>query len=64
MIVFERMKEKIRQRQEEREQQIREEKNRLLSMSEKELLVEILQELKCIEDRIKDVETSISIYNN
>ncbi len=64
MFVFERMKEKIRQRQEEREQQIREEKNRLLSMSEKELLVEILQELKCIEDRIKDVETSISIYNN
>lgn len=64
MFVFERMKEKIRQRQEEREQQIIEEKNRLLSMSEKELLVEILQELKCIEDRIKDVETSISIYNN
>lgn len=30
MLMFERMKEKMRQRQEEREQQIREEKNRLL----------------------------------
>ena len=62
--MFERMKEKIRQRQEEREQQIREEKNRLLQLSEKELLVEILLELKRIEDRIDDVETSVRIYNN
>lgn len=64
MLMFERMKEKIRQRQEEREQQIREEKNRLLQLSEKELLVEILLELKRIEDRIDDVETSVRIYNN
>ncbi len=62
--MFERMKEKMRQRQEEREQQIREEKNRLLALSEKELLVEILLELKRIEDRIDDVETSVRIYNN
>ena len=55
MLMFERMKEKMRQRQEEREQQIREEKNRLLALSEKELLVEILLELKRIEDRIDDV---------
>ena len=64
MFMFERMKEKIHQRQEEREQQIREEKNRLLSLSEKELLVEILLELKRIGDRIDDVETSVRIYNN
>ena len=64
MLMFERMKEKMRQRQEEREQQIREEKNRLLALSEKELLVEILLELKRIEDRIDDVETSVRIYNN
>ncbi len=64
MFMFERMKEKIHQRQEEREQQIREEKNRLLSLSEKELLVEILLELKRIEDRIDDVETSVRIYGN
>lgn len=62
--MFERMKEKMRQRQEEREQQIREEKNRLLALSEKELLVEILLELKRIEDRIDDIETSVRIYNN
>ena len=62
--MFERMKEKMRQRQEEREQQIREEKNRLLALSEKELLVEVLLELKRIEDRIDDVETSVRIYNN
>lgn len=62
--MFERMKEKICQQQEEREQQIREEKNRLLSLSEKELLIEILLELKRIEDRIDDVETSVRIYNN
>lgn len=64
MFMLERMKEKIRRRQEEREQQIREERNRLLSLSEKELLVEILLELKRIEDRIDDVETSVRIYNN
>ena len=62
--MFERMKEISRQRQEEREQQIREEKNRLLSLSEKELLVEILMELKRIEERIDDVETSVRLYNN
>ena len=62
--MFERMKEKARQRQEERERQIREERNRLLSMSEKELLVEILLELKRVEDRIEDVETSVRIHSN
>ena len=56
--MFESMKERKRQRQEEREQLIREEKNRLLSLSEKELLVEILFELK----RIKALPCSI--YNS
>ena len=62
--MLEKIKEKIRQHQEEREQEIREEKNRLLLLSEKELLVEILLELKHIEDRIDDVETSVRLYNN
>lgn len=62
--MFERMKEKIREQQKEREQQIREEKNRLLALSEKELLVEILLELKHIEDKIDAVETSVRIYSN
>lgn len=62
--MFESMKERKSQRQEEREQQIREEKNRLLSLSEKELLVEILFELKRIENGIDDVERSIRIYSD
>ena len=62
--MFESMKERKRQRQEEREQQIREEKNRLLSLSEKELLIEILFELKRIENGIDDVERSIRIYSD
>ena len=62
--MFEKMKEKARQRQEEREQKIREEKNRLLALSEKELLVEILMELKNVEDRLDDVERTVRLYNN
>ena len=62
--MFERMKEKARQRQEEREQQIIAERNRLLSLSEKELLIEMLLELRRIEDRIDDVERSVRIYSN
>lgn len=62
--MFESMKERKRQRQEEREQRIREEKNRLLSLSEKELLVEILFELKRIENGIDDVERSICIHSD
>ena len=62
--MFESMKERKRQRQEEREKRIREEKNRLLSLSEKELLVEILFELKRIENGIDDVERSIRIYSD
>ena len=62
--MFDRMKEKARQRQEERERQIREEWNRLFAMSEKELLIEILLELKRVEDRIDDVGRSVRIYSN
>jgi hypothetical protein len=63
-FMFEKMKEKARQRHEEREQKIREEKNRLLALSEKELLVEILMELKNVEDRLDDVERTIRLYND
>ena len=63
-FMFERMKENLRQQQEKREQQIREEKNRLSLLSEKELLVEILLELKRIENRVDSVETSVRLYNN
>ena len=62
--MFEKMKEKARQRQEERVQRIREEKIRLLALSEKELLVEILMELKNLEDRLGDVENTIRLYSS
>ena len=63
-FMFEKMKEKARQRQEERVQRIREEKIRLLALSEKELLVEILMELKNLEDRLGDVENTIRLYSS
>ena len=57
--MFDRIEENIRKQQEEKEQQLIEEKNRLLSLSEKELLVELLLELKYIETKIDDVEKTI-----
>lgn len=62
--MFEKIKERNRQRHEERQQQIMEEKNRLLLLSEKELLVEIIIELKRLEDKIDDVNRSVCIYGN
>ena len=63
--MFERMKEKARQLQEEQERRDREEKSRLMSLSEKELLVEILLALKDIEVRVNDVENAVRLqkYN-
>lgn len=60
--MFEKMKERRRQRQEEEERRRREERARLLAMSEKELMVEILMELRYLEDQIEDVETSIALH--
>ena len=64
-LMFERMKEKARQLQEEQERRDREEKSRLMSLSEKELLVEILLALKDIEVRVNDVENAVRLqkYN-
>ena len=47
-----------------RETVICDEKDRLLSLSEKELLVEVLLELKRIEERIDEIDTTIQIYSN
>ncbi|MBR5307118.1 MAG: hypothetical protein IKU47_09420 [Oscillospiraceae bacterium] len=58
------MKEKIRQQQEEQEQMIKKEKNRLLTLSEKELLVEIFMELKQIENRLDYLEHTIRTHRN
>lgn len=62
--MFERIKERNRQRQEEREQRLRAERNRLLALSEKEVLIEILVELRRIEGRLDDIETTVRLYNN
>ena len=62
--MFEKITERNRQRHEERQKQIMEEKNRLLLLSEKELLVEIIIELKRLEDKIDDVKRSVRIYGN
>lgn len=62
--MFEKMKEKARQLQEERERQIVEEKDRLLSLSEKELLVEVLLELKRIETKLDYVERTVRIHGS
>ena len=73
--MFDKTKEKLRstvqrlqeieqQRIEEEEIQEREAKVKLLSMSEKELLVEILMELKQIEKSIDDVKSTIRLYSD
>ena len=62
--MFEKIKERNRHRHEEQKRQIMEVKNRLLLLSEKELLVEIIIELKRLEDKIDDVNISVRIYGN
>lgn len=57
--MFDKIKEKRRLEAEEKEQLMAEEKAHMLSMSEKELLIEILNELKRINKRIDDVESTI-----
>lgn len=64
IFMFEKIKEKQRLKQEERERQIAEERNRLLSLSEKELLVEILLELQCVENRIDHVARTVALHGN
>ena len=59
--MLDKVKNKIREAQEMHEKEAEEEKHRLLSMSEKELLVEILYELRRIEKRIDSVESTIFI---
>lgn len=62
--MFNRIKERKRLRQEEIERQIIEDKSRLMSLSEKELLVEILLELRRLEKGIDEVKRNIRIYGN
>ena len=62
--MFEKLKEKNRQKAEEREHQLQARKQALLAMSEKELLVELLLEMERIGDRLDDIENKIVLYGN
>lgn len=62
--MFEKLKEKNRQKAEERERQLQARKQALLAMSEKKLLVELLLEMERIGDRLDDIENKIVLYGN
>lgn len=62
--MFEKLKEKNRQKAEERERQLQARKQALLAMSEKELLVELLLEMERIGDRLDDIKNKIVLYGN
>lgn len=62
--MFEKLKEKNRQKAEERERQLQARKQALLAMSEKELLVELLLEMERIGNRLDDIENKIVLYGN
>ena len=64
--MFEKIKEKIRQQEEAEEQQRKEEIEELLALSEKELLVELIFELRHLSEKLDDIENTvqyISIQN-
>lgn len=62
--MFEKLKERQRQARIQREQELQEKKQRLLALSEKELMVEILLELNRMNDQLEDVENTIRMYSN
>lgn len=62
--MFEKLKERQRQARAQKEQELQEKKQRLLSLSEKELMVEILLELNCMNDQLENVENAIRMCSN
>lgn len=62
--MFEKLKERQRQARAQRERELQEKKLRLLALSEKELMVEILLELNRMNDQLENVENSIRMYGN
>lgn len=62
--MFEKLKERQRQARIQREQELQEKKQRLLALSEKELMVEILLELNRMNDQLESVENAIRMYSN
>lgn len=62
--MFEKLKEKQRQARAQRERELQEKKQRLLALSEKELMVEILLELNRMNDQLENAENTIRMYSN
>lgn len=62
--MFEKLKEKQRQARAQRERELQEKKQRLLALSEKELMVEILLELNRMNDQLENVENTIRMYSS
>lgn len=62
--MFEKIKERQRQSRVQREQELQEKKQRLLSLSKKKLMVEILLELNLMNDQLENVENIIRMYSN
>lgn len=62
--MFEKLKERQRQARAQREMELQEKKQRLLALSEKELMVEILLELNRMNDQLENVENTIRMYSN
>lgn len=62
--MFEKMREQAQQREEAYQRAMLAEQQQLMNCSEKELMVEILLELKKINSHLDDVENDIRIYGN
>lgn len=62
--MFNKTKEKRNEQQEQYDQELQLERERLLMLSEKELLVELLMKMDKISNQLDHVDTSIRVYNN
>ena len=66
--MFEKMKERAREREEARAEQERAERARLTAMSEKELLVELILEIRKLNDTVTDeannIRSTVQMGNN
>ena len=66
--MFEKMKERAREREEARAEQERVERTRLTAMSEKELLVELILEIRklnnTVTDEADDIKSTVQMGSN
>lgn len=62
--MFEKMKERAAEREAQRQRAIAAEKARLMTMSEKELMVEMIFQLKMLRSECDDIKDHIRMYGN